>query len=1238
MRIEAIRGMNIASLDGTFEVNFQEEPLKSSGLFAITGPTGAGKSSLLDVICLALYDRTPRNDKGNADKDNMLEKLTPRDSRHLLRKGKGEGYAEVDFVAIDGNTYRSRWSVRRARGKADGALQNITMTLFNLTLSCEEKGGKTELLKQIERLTGLTFDQFTRAVMLAQNDFSTFLKASEKEKAELLEKLTGAEIYAQISQQIFKRASEEKEKLRMLEAKVAAFTLLSPEELAALEQEQLAVTAEIARLQAERKTVENKLIWFDELKTIEAAVRGAQLQFENAVQAADQAADIRLQLRVYEDMAPVRPIYSQYTAKQKQVAEWQKKLAEVRQKSDEVKEQLTRLNTQKLKAETELNLLVGNEKHFYEQLTEMRLLDAAIKTLDDELEGRLVSKNNYRKMLNQAGYAVSSCQHKIKEHKDQMLVSQSWLNEHIRFEPIIDHMTVIEKNIKDFFAGKTQYDYIDRRFKETKRRKDEAQKESDLLAEQLAGKNKELTAMDQQIDHLRKLMASFSIDDIQHKITAFSKRLSLLDLLCSRLERKEDKLKVLNGVQKEHDSVSHRLTELQTSQTSAQALFAEVEKRFTSARKARELALQLNNHSVESLRQTLTDGDVCPVCGATDHPFSADSASAGHLGEHLMHVYKEAEADYNKQKEIVSQTSAQLILFKEQLAALVIKLSESRTEAEQAELDYIDTKKECDFSDEVSFTTDQLKKLCNELKTQLDEASLKQKEWQECDSQFKKITADREKLIRFNAELQQKLDTTAATLLNEIRAFESSSALRENQRRMLTKIFNEADSFLKPYYPDGSWVNKESTLIKDLMSIFFTWKLSKEDIASAQQHIDRLQAESDLKMQEFKQMEHLISEIEVIISDKSQLRQTQLDERKKYFDGRPVAEVEAEWTATRKEKEAALLACRKNEETVAATQQELTGQASQLGSELKQADLDMAAINNQLSQWLSGYNKSRTEDLSESEFRALLIRDELTVQNDRRQIEQLDKAKMEAELNLKAKIENRTNHLAKQQPSDETAEDLLLQRGDIDTSLAAKNKELDKVRTQLHMHNDNLKKRGENQKEIDRQTAVYTNWERINGVFGASDGARFRNIAMGYTLDILLSYANMHLTKISDRYQIRRSDNSLMLHVIDRYMANEVRGVITLSGGETFIVSLALALGLSSLASNRVHIETLFIDEGFGSLDPDTLQQAMTALRSLHNDGRKVGVISHVQEMTDQIATRIEVQRMGEGRSRIHVS
>ena len=118
MKILAIRGKNLASLSDEFVVNFQSEPLASAGLYAITGPTGSGKSTLLDALCLALYERTPRlmkaTTRGESIPDVGDNTVTPSDPRTILRRGAGEGFAEVDFLGSDGVGYRSRWSARRA--------------------------------------------------------------------------------------------------------------------------------------------------------------------------------------------------------------------------------------------------------------------------------------------------------------------------------------------------------------------------------------------------------------------------------------------------------------------------------------------------------------------------------------------------------------------------------------------------------------------------------------------------------------------------------------------------------------------------------------------------------------------------------------------------------------------------------------------------------------------------------------------------------------------------------------------------------------------------------------------------------------------------------------------------------------------------------------------------------------------------------------------------------------------
>jgi exonuclease SbcC len=155
---------------------------------------------------------------------------------------------------------------------------------------------------------------------------------------------------------------------------------------------------------------------------------------------------------------------------------------------------------------------------------------------------------------------------------------------------------------------------------------------------------------------------------------------------------------------------------------------------------------------------------------------------------------------------------------------------------------------------------------------------------------------------------------------------------------------------------------------------------------------------------------------------------------------------------------------------------------------------------------------------------------------------------------------------------------------------------------------------------------------------GSADGRKFRNYAQQLTLEVLLAHANVHLATLARRYRLERTDDSLSLRVVDQDMADERRLVHSLSGGESFLVSLGLALGLASLSSHRVRVESLFIDEGFGSLDQETLRVAMDALDVLQSQGRKVGVISHVPEMTERIGTRIEVRRQAGGRSVVRVT
>ena len=175
--------------------------------------------------------------------------------------------------------------------------------------------------------------------------------------------------------------------------------------------------------------------------------------------------------------------------------------------------------------------------------------------------------------------------------------------------------------------------------------------------------------------------------------------------------------------------------------------------------------------------------------------------------------------------------------------------------------------------------------------------------------------------------------------------------------------------------------------------------------------------------------------------------------------------------------------------------------------------------------------------------------------------------------------------------------------------------------------------------ELERERAAARVWLALDELIGDATGARFRRFAQGLTLDRLLAHANSRLTDLKPRYELQRAPSGdMLIQVIDHDMAGEIRGVHNLSGGERFLISLALALGLAEMSTGRgLKIESLFIDEGFGALDGASLGQALSVLEHLHATGRRVGVISHVEEIKERIPVKIEVTPVARGRSELSV-
>ena len=1204
MKITRIKCCNLASLAGVVELDLTKGALAQAGLFAITGPTGSGKTTLLDALCLALFDQTPRLQEANGRvkigrAGQEHDALSAQSPRSLLRHDAGSGYAEVDFESTEGRPFCARWEVRRAGDKASGRLQSQKMTLTDLiTHQVMGSGTRTETKELIVEHLGLNFDQFTRSALLAQGQFASFLKAKRGERAELLERMTGTDLYARISEQAFAKNKAAKEALQALEARKGDLALLTPLELTAKRATLSGVGREVEALEGEQRAQKAHAEWTlrvkecsDELERAKTAAAAAQLAW-------DQASPERARLERFESAAlQLERLALQRSAQSK-------------------------LNEQVLEVSARRSTLTQAEDELSAKLTELkRYEDERAATLEraEELGPRIQRAQDLEGLVLAALCEQSDARAQLEERKSELLkaeVSLQELQEELRVSQ------ALVKRAQTALALDPQAKALVVTWPRV--RKDlETAAELKLRLRQSEGLQEELDALTTQqalaqaaLSDARGKLASARSALQEHKATA------PLDLEKLRAEQTQleglelrvqgqDKLvaelnKQLTALEGESALQQEQLVKLSEQHAKLSAALPQAEIAANDSSRLRELGS--STLTLEEHRHVLIPGEPCPLCGSPEHPGVDPSAV-------VISALKEQEESTREALDCLRLALQKCSFAKEQ----------AQREQEKA----------------------QAQRLA--LLPDLAQASAKRGELLEG---FSDLQALSDHLAASRAALRQREDARAlwqaklTQLELELTVAEGvlqSAETAATQSRAALEASKEQDQ--AQARDSQAWTLVQERLGEELRALSTQpLELLAQDpgalLSDWEQRVPRAEAHQQDQLRGERQVQELQAPLATAQAQRSSL-----------LGGLSLAEklLEKRTSALNQLREAQLVLGIPDPGAAAKTLQAAIKTASQAFDKAKEQEQGARRAQALAVQSLRNAQEAVRKLKKELEEIQLALEQSLgdLSLKDLQELQAWDPAEREAaqarRASLKASLQSSTAIHGVRQEALKRLHESEPNKPALDPLLPPVEERLKQIRTrflELELElREQQKMQGQNQSlitEIAQHREANRRWAVLNTLIGSKDGDRFRQFAQGLTLESLLAHANGHLKELSPRYLLARvPGEDLELQIVDQAMAGDVRSVNSLSGGETFLTSLALALGLASLSASQTPVRTLFIDEGFGSLDPKSLDTALATLDALQAGGRQVGIISHVAGIGDHIGVQVRIKPIAPGRSQV---
>jgi len=1213
MRILGVRFKNLNSLVGEWDVDFSHPNYSSDGIFAIVGPTGSGKTTIMDAICLGLYGRTPR-----------LDKVT-KTSNEIMSRQTGECFAEVTFETQKGR-FRSHWSQRRAKKRPDGELQQAKHEVADADSEAVLESKINRVGDFIEKVTGMDFERFTRSMLLAQGGFAVFLQAPPNERAPILEQITGTEIYSQISMKVHERRSEENNKLEMMQAELKGIQILSEEEereLGISLQEKKDSEGELSR---KLDDMNKAMTWLYGISSLEKELVELDKKRQDLEQRQQAFAPDSKRLEKSRKALGLEGNYSS--------------VAVLRDQQDQETKEL-QSSVLLLPGKEELLAVAFNAtqaaerllKETKDQLTSEMEIIKSVRDLDARLSER--KKHLDENMTGIKAIAAQGEAHKnhitnsrgsLKSVTDILQTIQTYQAKHGADGSLLADLNAIEKGFAVLRDSETKGQKLREKLSLAVKNKDsviaalsKAVTEREKLRQELEKHRGEIKGL---TDEIKTVLKDQDISQWHIEKDALKDREM-------RLIQADENIEGIDKTRKALDGLQTRVNELRIGNTKTSGeIIANTEKKAILEKEIVTLETQvalLNRiRDLEEERKQLEDGKPCPLCGAEEHPYAQGN----------MPVLNEAETALKKAKDGFKKVSQAL----SQLEAIQVK---TVTDIQHTEKDMV----------EKETILNESEKRCKNALTSLniravpEDRSAKVREELARTRAKIKDTSD----VITKAEAKRKMEMAEQTALEKTRvAFdEAEKALQDARhkketaisdhdriikdvedhaletKKNLTAVLND----IKPYGIEDVRLDSLDAILRSLTNRRDSWRTKENEKIAADKKIEELKADIE---------KHgaLLSSLEKDLEE----RRKNYDELKKEYALMSASRQDlfGEKNADEEEKrlvgavDKAFAALEKARGTYGNAEKELDAVNEKIHSlKLKTGEREkqLVDVENNLAKRIQELGFADEGDylssrLSEEEHNILADNEKFLI-NEKTELDALRKDKSEA-----------LNSEREKKLTDQSAD--MLREGINICSSSLKQIRLD-IGGILKSLSENEKLKEKQHEQIlrmDNQKKECTRWENLHSLIGSADGKKFRNFAQGLTFEIMIMHANHQLAKMTDRYLLLR-DNAqpLELNVIDNYQAGEIRSTKNLSGGESFIVSLALALGLSQMASRNIRVDSLFLDEGFGTLDEDALETALETLAGLQQDGKLIGVISHVMALKERISTQIQVIPETGGRS-----